>query len=87
MFQEEKIDGKIFHHADCHYFLWGMERGHMTDYLIGADQKNLDCFRLYFWESLEEQVGQVLNLSLVSWHLTQVMVFWVCSFLFNKTII
>lgn len=28
------------YHADDLILLWGMERAHVTDYLIGADQKN-----------------------------------------------
>lgn len=29
--------GKHFYHADCVFSLWGMERAHMANYLIGAD--------------------------------------------------
>lgn len=42
IFQGEGLGGKNFYQADCHCFLWGMERGHMIDYLIGADEKNPD---------------------------------------------
>lgn len=29
----------IFYHAETLLFLWGMDRAHLTAYLIGADQE------------------------------------------------
>ena len=30
--------------ADYLIFLWGMERAHVTEYLVGANGKVIDCF-------------------------------------------
>ena len=35
-------EGQGSYKADHLIFLWGMERAHVTDYLVGADQKTPD---------------------------------------------
>lgn len=40
--------------------------------------------RLCFWEWFKQQLGQVLNLSLDSWDLAQLVPFWACDFLFEQ---
>lgn len=58
-------------------------RAHVTDYLIGVDQKFQTGWLRCFWGRPKLQLGQVLSLGVVPWALVQVMPFWGLYFLFN----
>ena len=54
-----------------------MDKAHVTDCLIGVDQKTSDrLIQIMIWKRLK-QLGQVLNLNWLSWTLAP---FWACGF-------
>lgn len=62
-----------------------IERAHLTDYAIGADQKiQTGWLALYFSDKLKQQLDEVLNLGLVSGAIAQVMPF--CLVVFSLTV-
>lgn len=60
----------------CLFFLCKMERNHLTDNLIAADQTISDwLIKITFLRKQKLQVNQVISLGLVSSTLTQVIPF------------